>query len=189
MINHKPQPITTNQEKSQTRTPLPAAMPVNGAYLRFKAGKRLAATYLAKTDDMRLKSKPATSNRLLTGSAPELLLALQLEAQGIAYEREYRLFAKAAGGAGKGLRERLAAHGFKDWRFDFAFPEYRIACEIQGGLWTGGRHVTGKGACGDIEKQDAAIRLGWAIYYCHPRMVQSGQALETLRIMLGKTGK
>jgi hypothetical protein len=31
------------------------------------------------------------------------------------------------------------------WRFDLAWPSLRLALEIEGGTWTGGRHVRGNG--------------------------------------------
>ena len=112
-------------------------------------------------------------------------LALHLRAHKLEAEREYRFGAIAAGGPGKGLRERLKAAGLKDWRFDVAFPAQRLAVEIEGGGWTGGRHTRGAGFAEDLLKYQAAMRLGWNVYRCSPAMVTSGQAIETIRILLG----
>lgn len=49
------------------------------------------------------------------------------------------------------------------FRFDFAFPEDRIAVEIHGGNWTGGRHTRGKGFETDLEKKRLAILHGWRV--------------------------
>lgn len=117
-------------------------------------------------------------------SAAEEALGLHMRAHLLEAEREYRFGAAAAGGTGKGLRERLKAAGLKDWRFDVAFPAERLAVEIEGGGWTGGRHTRGTGFAEDLLKYEAAMRLGWTVYRCSPAMVTSGQAIETIRILL-----
>lgn len=86
------------------------------------------------------------------------------------YQREYRFAAMAAGGIGPGVRARLAAQGWHDWRFDFAFAGEKLAIEIDGGNrgigWTAnnqpipiGRHTT----AADYEKLNAANVLGWHV--------------------------
>lgn len=118
-------------------------------------------------------------------SKAEEMLALHLRAEGIPAEREYRFGAIAAGGPGKGLRDRLDKAGLKDWRFDFAFPDNRLAVEVEGGGWSGGRHTRGAGFAEDLRKYEAAMRLGWTIYRCSPEMVTSGRAIETIKIIIG----
>jgi len=65
------------------------------------------------------------------------------------------------------------------WRFDFAFVG-QVAVEIQGGTWSGGRHVRGKGYEADCEKRNEATLLGWRVLYFTPRMVADGTAIATL---------
>lgn len=36
-------------------------------------------------------------------------------------------------------------HPIRKWRFDYAIPEHKIALEVEGGVWTGGRHTSPKG--------------------------------------------
>ena len=69
------------------------------------------------------------------------------------------------------------------WRFDFACPARMIALEIEGGTWTYGRHNRPSGFAKDLEKYDAAMRLGWTVYRVSWAMMDSGQALDTLRIL------
>lgn len=63
----------------------------------------------------------------------------------------------------------------RKWRFDFAWEgeyqgkEYKIALEIQGGLFVGGRHVRGSGLVKEHEKLSTAAIMGWRILYCQPR--------------------
>lgn len=90
------------------------------------------------------------------------------------------------------LKERgfdyVAEHKFhptRRWRFDFALPELMLAIEIEGGGWSGGRHTTGAGFAKDLEKYDAAMRLGWTVYRCSPDMVRNAVAIETIEILRG----
>lgn len=54
-------------------------------------------------------------------------------------------------------------HDTRRWRFDFAWPERNVAVEIEGGVWTRGRHTRGKGFENDCEKYNAAVLLGWRV--------------------------
>ena len=90
----------------------------------------------------------------------EQLFAFQLKAHKIAgFKEQYRLFAELVG-AGKGLRARLSAKGWKDYRYDFANPEKRIAVEINGSIWIKGGHNTGKGLIRDYDKLNQAQLQG-----------------------------
>ncbi len=51
----------------------------------------------------------------------------------------------------------------RKWRFDFAWPNLRVAVELEGGVWTGGRHATGAGLVSDMDKYNAAASLGWLV--------------------------
>lgn len=54
------------------------------------------------------------------------------------------------------------------WRFDYAIPAHKIAIEVEGGVWTQGRHTRPAGFLGDMEKYNAAAVLGWRILRTTP---------------------
>ena len=91
-------------------------------------------------------------------------------------EREYRFAAEAVGGPGRGLRQRLRAANLSDWRFDFAWPDWMVALELEGGEWLGrrGRH-TGAGYAGDCSKYNAAQLLGWRVFRFTRSMLEAGE--------------
>ncbi len=91
----------------------------------------------------------------------------------------------------------LAAHGFtavpeykfhpaRKWRFDYAFPDILVALEVEGGVWTGGRHTRGKGFMGDIEKYNEAALLGWKVLRCVPDTLVSENTIRLLTEIYGR---
>ena len=59
--------------------------------------------------------------------------------------------------------EHFRFHPVRRWAFDIAWPEHKVALEIEGGAFTGGRHTQGAGYTQDCEKYNAATFLGWSI--------------------------
>jgi very-short-patch-repair endonuclease len=49
------------------------------------------------------------------------------------------------------------------WRFDFAWPDLKVAVEIEGGLWVKGRHNTATGMLNDMDKYNEAVVGGWKV--------------------------
>ena len=47
-------------------------------------------------------------------------------------------------------------HKTRKWRFDYALPSFKIALEVEGGVWSQGRHTRPKGFLGDIDKYNMA---------------------------------
>ena len=72
------------------------------------------------------------------------------------------------------------------FRFDFAFPEQRVAVELDGGTWTRGRHVTGAGFEKDCEKMNLATALGWRVLRFTAGMLERDPAgcMEQVRRLL-----
>lgn len=77
-------------------------------------------------------------------------------------------------------RREYKFHPKRLWRLDFAWPEQKIGVEIEGGVWTGGRHSTGVGFTLDCEKYAEAMCLGWSILRVTGSQVESGQAINWL---------
>lgn len=73
-------------------------------------------------------------------------------------------------------------HATRKWMFDFAFDEYRIAFEIEGGTWLrDSRHTHPIGYAKDCEKYNEAAILGWIVIRATSDMLKSGLAEEQLR--------
>lgn len=62
-------------------------------------------------------------------------------------------------------------HPTRKWRFDFAYPDKKIALEVEGGTWVGGRHINPIGFQKDCEKYNEAAKMGWKVYRCTPKML------------------
>ena len=75
-------------------------------------------------------------------------------------------------------------HPTRKWRFDFAWPDIKFAVEIEGGTYSNGRHVRGKGFENDCIKYGEAMRLGWDVYRCTGGMVTSGYAIRTVEDLI-----
>lgn len=81
--------------------------------------------------------------------------------------------------------EPVAEHRFdpsRKWRFDFCWPEHRIALECEGGVWNNGRHVRPSGYLKDVEKYNAAALKGWRVLRCVPDDLCT---LDTLELVKG----
>jgi len=70
------------------------------------------------------------------------------------------------------------------WRFDFACPSQRLAVEVEGSLFTGGRHGGTPSAIRDLHKYNAAVVLGWRVVRVEPKMIANGRALTLVRAAL-----
>ena len=55
-------------------------------------------------------------------------------------------------------------HPKRKFRLDFVHLPTMIAIEIEGGIWTGGRHTSGKGYTNDCIKYNLATLAGWHIF-------------------------
>lgn len=86
-----------------------------------------------------------------------------------------------------GIREpekEYKFHATRKWRFDYCWPDFRIAVEIEGGIWTRGRHTRGSGALGDMEKYNEATALGWKLFRFTPEQLKTGEAQTFIKRVL-----
>ena len=102
-------------------------------------------------------------------SEGEAALILQMKLAGITdWQREYRF------------------DPVRMFRLDFAWPQVKLAVEVEGGSWSGGRHVRGSGFAKDVEKYNLLALAGWALLRYTPEMVKSGIAVQQITDMLVK---
>lgn len=106
----------------------------------------------------------------MTGSDLEDALVRQLEWADLpAPERQYRLLTT------------------RKFRWDLAWPDHLLAVEVDGGTWTGGRHVRGSGVEADSEKQCLAAVAGWRTMRVTGRMIDTGLAVDLIGAALAIT--
>jgi len=72
----------------------------------------------------------------------------ELKAAGLPLPEKEFMFAKSIG---------------RQWRFDYAWPEQKLALEVEGGVWMEGRHVRGSGFIEDMNKYNCAAAMGWFV--------------------------
>ena len=71
----------------------------------------------------------------------------------------------------------LHFHPTRRWRFDWAWPDQKLALEVDGAVYSRGRHTRGKGFENDMEKLNEALLLGWRVLRVSTGMVADGRAL------------
>lgn len=138
-------------------------------------------------------------------SSAESALALQLKAAGLRFEREFPFAHPRRWRADfvvwqlpKPDPEQVSSIGtyFVDFPVELisGMPEpergtlagdHIVLVEVQGGLFSGGRHVRGAGAEADCEKFAHAAACGWRVLPVSPRMVKDGTALALVQAALG----
>ena len=62
--------------------------------------------------------------------------------------------------------------------FDFVWPAQKVALEVHGGQWSGGRHQTGTGFGRDRVKMNLAALDGWLVLEACTDHVKSGEFVE-----------
>lgn len=77
-------------------------------------------------------------------------------------------------------------HPTRKWRFDYAIPEHKIAIEVEGGVWTGGRHISPKGFLNDMEKYNTATIMGWRVLRTIPDELCNNTTLQMVRDIMAQ---
>ena len=86
------------------------------------------------------------ARKVAQSKAPDMFLRLlQHDLKGLEIVKEYRF------------------HPVRKWRFDYAIIELKIAVEVDGAVWVGGRHINPAGYIKDMEKLNTAASMGWLV--------------------------
>ena len=109
-------------------------------------------------------------------SEGEEAFALHCKVEGINVVREYHF------------------HPERRWRFDFVFcydsgVPANLAVEIEGTMIGGSHHQRTEGYEKDLEKYNAAVKLGWRVLRYTKRMVLDGTAINDVLEILGRKPK
>ncbi|MDC5235394.1 DUF559 domain-containing protein [Acinetobacter baumannii] len=100
-------------------------------------------------------------------SVGEVLLATHLRACKIGFEQEYKF------------------HPERKWRADFLITGTKILIEVEGGIWSGGRHTRGEGYIGDMEKYNSAAMMGFTVLRFSTEQVKAGVAIKQIEQLVG----
>jgi very-short-patch-repair endonuclease len=77
-------------------------------------------------------------------------------------------------------------HPTRKWRSDFAWEDDKLLVEIEGGIYSGGRHTRGKGFEKDCEKYNVATLMGYSVLRFSGGMVESGTATKMVGMFLAE---
>jgi hypothetical protein len=85
------------------------------------------------------------------------------------------------------LEYRAMVFQARHWRFDYAWPDQMVALEVDGGVYTQGRHTRGAGFEEDCRKMNTAAAVGWLVFRVTPQMLQREwpQITHLLRVAFG----
>ena len=84
------------------------------------------------------------------------------------------------------FEQEFEFHPKRKWRADFHLVGKKILVEVEGGIWSGGRHTRGKGYIGDMEKYNAATMMGFQVIRFSTDQVKSGHAIQQIEKMVGE---
>ena len=99
---------------------------------------------------------------VMAESVGEAALIQQLKTLKIEFEQEFHF------------------HTTRKWRADFHIKNTKLLIEVEGGIWSGGRHTRGKGYIGDMEKYNAATMMGYQVLRFSTEQVTSGFAIKQI---------
>ncbi len=138
---------------------------------RFIAGGSMTSMSLAAYRELfpvKTKKRRSAKQGTRQPSEGETVLATHLRACRISFEQEYKF------------------HPKRKWRADFLITGTRILIEVEGGVWSGGRHTRGKGYIGDMEKYNSASMMGFTVLRFCTEQVKSGLAVQQIEKMVGE---
>lgn len=95
---------------------------------------------------------------------------------------DYPLFARLCKWGG--IPQPEAEYRFappRKWRMDYAFREAKVCVEVEGGVWTNGRHTRGSGFIKDLEKYNTAAAMGWRIIRVTPQQLCTTDTIDLIK--------
>lgn len=129
---------------------------------------------ISLADYKRLYPKPRTKPKRRVSvkkervvSEGEATLVHHLKTHKIGFEQEYKF------------------HPKRKWRADFLITGTKILVEVEGGIWSGGRHTRGKGYLGDMEKYNEAAMMGFTVLRFSTEQVKAGVAIKQIEQLVG----
>jgi very-short-patch-repair endonuclease len=145
-----------------TRRPAAATVPAGAAQIAQDARKATDAA-IGASDAPRGTTDAARAIRKAERERHETALATVLHQAGLPEpERQFRYADD------------------RKWTADFCYPAARLLIEVQGGVWSGGRHTRGAGYERDRVKYFEAQLRGWRVIEVTPVMIADGRALSLI---------
>ena len=102
---------------------------------------------------------------------PEIILESIIRELGLKFEKEFRF-------------------SHRKFRFDYRIYDplnesLKLGCEIEGGVWTDGRHTRGQGYSNDCTKYNIASILGWTVlrYTIQQIQIEPQQIVKDLKFI------
>ena len=80
----------------------------------------------------------------------------------------------------------LKFHPVRRWRFDLAWPDQKVALEVQGGNFSNGRHTRGAALLKEWEKLNTAACMGWRVLFCQPSDLCMRETSDIIQEALGE---
>ena len=115
----------------------------------------------------RKAKRPASVKKERVVSEGEAILSQHLRTLKIEFEQEFKF------------------HPSRKWRADFHLKGKKILVEVEGGIWSNGRHTRVKGYLGDLEKYNAATMMDYQVIRFSTEQVKSGKAIEQILKLIG----
>lgn len=69
----------------------------------------------------------------------------------------------------------------RNWMFDLAWPESKVALEVQGGIFIAGRHNRGGALLKEWEKLNTASAMGWRVLFFQPKDLLMLETINTIK--------
>ena len=82
------------------------------------------------------------------------------------------------------VRQHQFAKPDRKWALDFAWPDARLGLEVEGGIWSRGKHGRGAGILKDMEKANGLAVRGWRLLRVTPDQLLTPDTLDLIRTAL-----